>query len=55
MAQDSRRKSIGVRYDLFSISVQNYKVIGEFERHTMDTVLSEVGSDRVSTDAGLMV
>jgi hypothetical protein len=45
-APDYQRKSIGVRYDLFCISVQNYKVIGDFERHPVDTVLSEVGSDR---------
>jgi hypothetical protein len=54
-APDCRRKCTGVRYDWISISVQNLKVIGEFERHPVDTVLSEVGSDRVSTDAGLML
>jgi hypothetical protein len=54
-ASDCRRKNTGVRYDLFSISVQNYKATGDFERHPVDTVLSEVGSDRVSTDAGLML
>jgi hypothetical protein len=54
-ASDCRRKNTGVRYDLFSISVQNYKATGDFERHPVDTVLSEVGSDRVSTDARLML
>jgi hypothetical protein len=54
-ALDCRRKSVGVRYDFFSKSVQNPKVIGDFERHVVDTVLSGVGSDRVATDLGLMI